>query len=346
VPYSYQTFNGGAAGLSLAVTVPFLLRAHMTLLTNYDPLLGTSELLLVPGYQYEWVSDSSITMLTSTAGKTITLVRTTPTDDLLVGWTDGSNIDMDDLLTADRQNLYAVQEIDDANSLSVVYVRTALGLVSDVLPYTRVANVSLVPVSPINGQILEVGDSTGIAAALAGKLTGMPVGFVGGPSLPVRLMWSSAGNTWQWLSYTSTDPDSRYAPIGSTGSRPRVSTSYTTGVLAQYGVADFTMNLGKLAELVSIQVSQASWVRIYRSSAQRAADTRSAPGGTLQAMINLGDNKPYSENVTTSAVQTVIQNPVPTLQGDSGGLAYVRLIKQSTGSSAVTFTATTLPQEN
>ena len=345
MPYSYQSFNGGPAGLSLAVTVPFLLRAHMTLLTNYDPLLGTSDRLLVPAIQYEWVSDSSISMLVNTTGTTITLVRTTPTDNLMVGWTDGSNIDMDDLLTADKQVLYALQEIDDANSLSVVYVRTALGLVSDALPWTRVSNVSQIPTSPINGQILEVGDSTGIAAALAGRLIGMPAGFVGGPSLPVRLMWSSAANKWQWQSYTPTDPDSRYAPISVTGARPRVNTSYTTGVLAQYGVADFTMNLGKLSELVAVTVSQASWVRIYRSTAQRAADTRTAPGGTLQAMINLGDNKPYSENVTASAAQVIIQNPVPMLQGDSGGLAYVRLIKQSTGSSAVTFTTTTLPQE-
>jgi hypothetical protein len=62
-------------------------------------------------------------------------------------------------------------------------------------------------------------------------------------------------------------------------------------------------------------------------------------------MINLGDNKPYSENVTVSASQTIIQNPTPLLQGDAAGLVYVRLVKQSAGTSAVTLTTTTHPQE-
>ena len=126
----------------------------------------------------------------------------------------------------------------------------------------------------------------------------------------------------------------------------RVDTSYTTGILAQDGVADFTMNLGKLSELIAIKVSQPSWVRFYRSSAQRAADTRVTAGGSLQAIINMGDSKPYSENVTVSTLETITQNPVPLLQGDGAGLVYVRLIKKSTGSSAVTITTTTHPQEH
>jgi hypothetical protein len=126
----------------------------------------------------------------------------------------------------------------------------------------------------------------------------------------------------------------------------RINTSYTTSSLAQNGVEDFTLNLGKLSDLVSIQISEPSWVRIYRSSAQRSADPRSSPGGNLQAMIDLGDNKPYSENVTTTAGQTIIQNPIPLLQGDSNGLVYVRLIKRSPGSSVVSLITTTYPQEN
>lgn len=125
----------------------------------------------------------------------------------------------------------------------------------------------------------------------------------------------------------------------------RTTKTYTTASLAQFGVADFTMDPGKLSELAAVEVSEPSWARIYRSSAQRSADPRSAPGGTLQAMIDLGDNKPYSENVTTTAGQVIVQNPVPMLQGDSSGLVYVRLIKQSAGSSVVTLTITILPQE-
>ncbi len=136
--------------------------------------------------------------------------------------------------------------------------------------------------------------------------------------------------------------------IGATGpvGAMRVNTTHTTSLLSQGDEENFTMNLGKLSELVAIQVSDPAWVRMYRSSAQRSADPRSTPGGPLQSIINLGDNKPYSENVTTLTPETIIQNPVPLLQGDSNGLVYVRLVKRSEGSSAITLTTTTHPQEN
>ena len=121
--------------------------------------------------------------------------------------------------------------------------------------------------------------------------------------------------------------------------------SYTTNSLAQFGSADFVINLGTLAELVAVQVSEASWVRMYRTSNQRAADSRNAPGGNLQAIIDLGENKPLSENVTTQANQTIVQNPVPLMQGDEAGLIYVRLIKQSGGTAPVTLTITIFLEE-
>jgi hypothetical protein len=49
VPYSYQSFSGGAAGINLAVSIPFLLRSHVSLYTNYDQSLGTYDTLLVEG---------------------------------------------------------------------------------------------------------------------------------------------------------------------------------------------------------------------------------------------------------------------------------------------------------
>jgi len=132
-------------------------------------------------------------------------------------------------------------------------------------------------------------------------------------------------------------------PVGSL----RVNTTYTTSVLSGQGdTEDFTLGLGRLSELVAVQVSEPAWIRMYRSSAQRSADPRLEPGGTMQSIINLGDNKPYSENVTTLTPETIIQNPVPLLQGDSNGLVYVRLIKRSVGSSAITLTTTTHPQED
>jgi hypothetical protein len=96
------------------------------------------------------------------------------------------------------------------------------------------------------------------------------------------------------------------------------------------------MATGRVAQLLAVTLSHASWLRIYRSAAQRTADTRTSPGGTFQAQIDLGDAKPYAEIVTTGAAQTVISNPVPEIPGDGSGLIYVRLRNQSGGTVAVT----------
>jgi hypothetical protein len=148
----------------------------------------------------------------------------------------------------------------------------------------------------------------------------------------------SVGTGISWVTFSG-------GGSGGIVTQTQVNTSYTTASLSQNVGEDFTMNLGKLSELVSIQVSHPSWVRIYRSSTQRASDPRTSPGGPLQSIINLGDRKPYSENVTTSNSEIIIQNPVPLLQGDADGLVYIRLIKRNAGSNAVTLTTTTYPLE-
>ena len=213
MPYSYQAFNGGAAGISLAVSVPFLLRAHVSLYTDYDQYVGTYNALLVEGTHYNWVSDTLITTLTSTAGRVITVKRKTPTNALLVGWADGSNVDMDDLLTADRQNLYAVQEQEDASSLVTATAGLALSQVAASLPYTAVATVAGITATPNNQLRVEIADSTGIQSF--SPLTGRPSGFVGATNLTVRLVYTTIGNTWQWLDYRPTNPDDRYGTIAS-----------------------------------------------------------------------------------------------------------------------------------
>jgi hypothetical protein len=134
-----------------------------------------------------------------------------------------------------------------------------------------------------------------------------------------------------------------YGTVVAMGSR--TTKTHTTSELAQFGVEDFAISIGKLAKLLAVKVSEPSWVRIYRTSDQRAADSRSASGGNLQAVIDLGENRPYSETVTTQADQTIVRNSVPMMQGDSNGLVYVRLIKQNGGTSPVTLTLTIFLEE-
>ena len=343
MPLASVQYPGNGTNRLFSVPFPYILRAHVKVYLGYDVAAGTGTQLL-DGTGFTWLSDTQIqTTVGPATGATLTIIRKTPNGSQLVVWAPGSPPTPVDLNTADLQSLYVIQELADLSDVALITATDSVNTVATVLPYEIVATVALIPALPTSGKRIEVLDSTGIQSL--SPLTGVPAGFVGGPGLPVKLIWFAAGNTWQWVSYSPIDPDGRYAPIGTIGAYPRATQSFTTVPLAQFEVADFTMNLGKLAVLVSVQSSEASWIRLYRSSAQRAADSRSAPGGPLQTIISMGDSKPYSENVTTTADQTIIQNPAPLLQGDSAGLVYVRLIKQSVGSSAVTLTISTLPQE-
>jgi microcystin-dependent protein len=118
-PYSYRTLQGGAAGLSVPVPFPFIFRSHVQVFANLSLSAGTFDQLYIAGTDYNWINNGQISMIVSTAGKLLTVIRGTPIDAPLVGWTDGSNIDATDLLIADKQNLYAIQENLDKALISV-----------------------------------------------------------------------------------------------------------------------------------------------------------------------------------------------------------------------------------
>ena len=138
----------------------------------------------------------------------------------------------------------------------------------------------------------------------------------------------------------------RVSPLGGSGTVLSSRTvSSTTPSTLNLATVDFTMSLGKVSKLLQITLSHPSWVRFYRSSSQRSADTRSGPGGTLQGVIDLGDAKPYSESVTLGLNQIIDQNPIPTLRGDADGLVYVRLVNQSGSTQSITLSTLTLRLE-
>jgi hypothetical protein len=118
--------------------------------------------------------------------------------------------------------------------------------------------------------------------------------------------------------------------------------TFTTDNLNEADSVDFQLKTGKKSVLISLQVSEPSWVRIYKSSEQRSMDQRPGPGGTLSSFLGIGGH-PCSENVTTLETEVISQNPLPLLEGDSEGLTYVRLVKRNKGSKEVTLTATTCP---
>jgi len=104
------------------------------------------------------------------------------------------------LATANDAVVIAESAQDDAT--------TALNLVSDVVDYTIIDNVGAIPPAPSDGEGVEVLDSTNIEAY--SPLAGVPVGFVGSPELRVKINYTTSGSTWNWVSYSPTDPETRY----------------------------------------------------------------------------------------------------------------------------------------
>ncbi len=123
MPLSYQTHSvtssASGSGLQFSVTYSFLLKAHVKLYYGLDILANTSTSLLVDGVDYNWTSTTQVTLTSApSSNQTLTIIRDTPDSTQQVVWQDGSNLIADDMNTADRQNLFVVQEQQDRNDLA------------------------------------------------------------------------------------------------------------------------------------------------------------------------------------------------------------------------------------
>lgn len=106
--------------------------------------------------------------------------------------------------------------------------------------------------------------------------------------------------------------------------------SYTTASLAASASADFTIAAGTTYALLSIRTSTPAWARFYGTSAARAADTRTSPGGTVPS----AGTDYYAELVTVSNNETIRLSPVPIVQAMSG-LTYLRVKNTDSVSRAI-----------
>jgi len=123
MPLSYTTHTvastASGSGLQFSVNYPYILRSHVKVYYGRDILAGTHTSLLVDGTDYNWTTDTQITLTAAPSSQsTLTIIRETPTSAQLVPWQDGSNLIADDLNKSDKQNLYAVQELQDKNGLA------------------------------------------------------------------------------------------------------------------------------------------------------------------------------------------------------------------------------------
>jgi len=120
--------------------------------------------------------------------------------------------------TAEANSITAVSTANTAESNSTTAVNTAnaadvksdqaIAAVASFLVYDPVADVAAIPGSPADLDLIEVQDSTGLESFT--PLTGIPSGFVGDDGVPVKLKYTSAGSTWNWVSYYVVDPEDRY----------------------------------------------------------------------------------------------------------------------------------------
>ena len=102
--------------------------------------------------------------------------------------------------TANAANVTATSANTTAN--------LALSVANNSINYTLVASVATIPTSPSNDQYIEINNSTGIQSFT--PLAGLPSGFIGSPSLSVRLRYSSSGTTWNFYNYYANNTEARY----------------------------------------------------------------------------------------------------------------------------------------
>jgi len=109
--------------------------------------------------------------------------------------------------TANTASSNASTALSTANT-AISTANAAASAVANAILYDTVANVAAIPASPANNDAVEVTNSTGIQSF--SPLSGRPAGFVGDSGLSVRMVYTTAGATWNWIQYFPNDPETRY----------------------------------------------------------------------------------------------------------------------------------------
>ena len=337
-PFSYRQYPGDGATVDFSVPFPYLLKAHVKVYIGFDILDGTFTSELADGVGFSWTSGTQIQVASAPAsGQTLTVIRQTPNSTRLVDWQDGSNLISDDLDTADLQNLYVVQEQQDRNDAvvssatqAISIANDALASVSNTVQYAVVADVAAIPGSPANNTYIEVADSTGIQSFT--PLSGLPAGFVGAAALTVRLRYSTAGNSWNWLNYFANDSEARYlAKAGGTmtgaitfaAGQPTASTSSPGIVQLTDSVASTSTSTAATPSSVktAYDLAAAAASKAYVDTADAALLPKA--GGTMTGAITFAAGQSYPQvpqNAKTAAYTLVASDAGKHISITTGGV--------------------------
>lgn len=289
--YAYRQYAGNGSTTTFAVPFPYLLKAHVKVYTGYDLASGAYTSLLVDGTNYTWTSATQIQTTTApAAGVTLTVIRQTPSTTQLVQWQDGSNLIASDIDTADKQNLYVVQEQQDKNEAAVAIAQSAQATANSAAAavgaagiFVPVANVAAIPGSPSSNQAIQVNDSTGIESF--SPLTGRPAGFVGDSGLGVRIVYNATSSSWIWYGYFASDSDARYAKLSGA--------AFTGAVLGSTSTSAASPNFAFSGD------TDTGMVRLG------ANELGLVTGGTLRLSFDSSGNGTFSGPITIPAGSTL-----------------------------------------
>lgn len=143
---SYVTFTGnGSSTGPITLGFNYILKSHVKVYENRDILLGTGTLKTETTHYTFNTAGTQISMVTAPAnGVVITVERETPNDDQIVAYADGSNLIADSLNNADKQTLFATQELEDRQALAA-----AKALAAKSEAETATTNVATLTANPI-----------------------------------------------------------------------------------------------------------------------------------------------------------------------------------------------------
>ena len=182
-------------------------------------------------------------------GVAVRIFRDTNVDTLKATFFPGSAIKAEDLNNNFNQTNFSSQEskslaaqaptaLSNANTAITTAnaaasdAASALAAVNNVVAATVASNVAAIPTTGLTAQdYVDVSNSTGIESYTTNTINSLPVGFVGASGVTVRIVWN--GSSWDFVSYTPSDPDTRYYKQSVADSRYYTQSVADTTFLAQ-----------------------------------------------------------------------------------------------------------------
>jgi hypothetical protein len=223
--YSGNDYTAGTAGAtdfplvsSAAKAISYLQPSHIHVYTSTSQ--GATWTELTRPAQWDFTSGGTVARLATgiSSGTWVRVRRITPNDGSYVTFQSGALLTAQQLNDEASSNAYVNQETSDLlnSTMSEVLsaqqaIESAIAVIGGLAAFAQVPNVAAIPAAPVNGEAVEVADSTGIESFT--PLAGLPSGFTGDSGITARIIYNAATPTWVWLGYGVKEPDSRYAKL-------------------------------------------------------------------------------------------------------------------------------------